>query len=357
MMSDVALKNVSKRYGDVEVISGLNLEIEKGSFTVMVGPSGCGKSTLLRMVAGLEEISSGDLMIGGTRANDLDPVQRGVAMVFQNYALYPHMTVAQNIGFSLRMTGYRKEDIRKKVAEAAETLQIGHLLDRKPANLSGGQRQRVAIGRAIVRDPQVFLFDEPLSNLDAELRVSMRVEIAKLHRRLKSTMIYVTHDQTEAMTLADKIIVMRGGKIEQQGTPHQLYSDPDNSFVAGFIGSPRMNFIDAVAEGNILRLADGNTVPALFDGLAGQLSVGFRPEHVRPDEKCEHRLKVEVDMIEYLGGTRYVYGRMANGQSIVMEARDRDDLAPGQSIIASVASKHLMIFDRDGRRVRSVSKS
>jgi lactose/L-arabinose transport system ATP-binding protein len=356
-MSHVALKDTTKRYGEVEVISSLDLEIEEGSFTVMVGPSGCGKSTLLRMVAGLEEISGGELFIGGVKSNDLDPVQRGVAMVFQNYALYPHMSVAQNIGFSLRMTGHRKEVIKQKVAEAAETLQIGHLLDRKPANLSGGQRQRVAIGRAIVRDPKVFLFDEPLSNLDAELRVSMRVEIAKLHRRLKSTMIYVTHDQTEAMTLADKIIVMRGGKIEQQGTPHQLYSDPDNSFVAGFIGSPRMNFIDAVAESGVLRLSDGATVPAPFGGVTGEVSVGVRPEHLRPDDTGQHRLGVEVDMIEYLGGTRYVYGHLSNGHPIVIEARDREELVPGQKIVASVGSAQLMIFDRDGQRIRSTGSS
>jgi lactose/L-arabinose transport system ATP-binding protein len=256
-MARVELKDVSKRYGSVEVIRNLNLTVEDGSFTVLVGPSGCGKSTLLRMVAGLETISAGDLDIGGVKANDLDPVSRGVAMVFQNYALYPHMTVARNIGFALKVAGHNKEEVAERVQQAAQVLQIAHLLDRKPANLSGGQRQRVAIGRAIVRNPEVFLFDEPLSNLDAELRVSMRVELARLHQKLKATMLYVTHDQTEAMTLADKIVVMRDGNIEQTGTPEQLYRDPDNLFVAGFIGSPRMNFrINPILPGGSLRACD-----------------------------------------------------------------------------------------------------
>ena len=247
-MASVTLENVGKAYGNVEVIENLSLTVEDGTFTVFVGPSGCGKSTLLRMIAGLEPITRGNLMIDGRRMNDADPIERGVAMVFQNYALYPHMTVEKNIGFSLRMAGLSKADIAERVATAARTLQIEPLLKRKPGQLSGGQRQRVAIGRAIVRDPEVFLFDEPLSNLDAELRVSMRVEIAKLHHKLGSTMIYVTHDQTEAMTLADKIVVMREGKIEQAGTPEDLYDNPDTLFVAGFIGSPRMNFLRAVLD-------------------------------------------------------------------------------------------------------------
>ncbi len=352
-MSRVELKAVSKRYGDVDIIRDLQLEIEDGSFTVLVGPSGCGKSTLLRMVAGLEDITGGELLIDGKLANRLEPVERGVAMVFQNYALYPHMSVARNIGFSLKMAGYAKPEIERRVNEAAEILQIGHLLERKPANLSGGQRQRVAIGRAIVRDPQVFLFDEPLSNLDAELRVSMRVELARLHRQIKATMIYVTHDQTEAMTLADKIVVMREGKIEQQGTPKQLYTDPENVFVAGFIGSPRMNFFPATANNGVLRLEDGTVIPATIPIGAGPVTVGVRPEHVRDHGVGEVPLSVQVDMVEYLGGTRYIYGRLGTGSTVVVEARERDDVRAGETVKVSIALSDLMIFDTNGRRIRA----
>ncbi len=260
-MAGVELVNVSKSYGAVDVIAGLNLAVVDGTFTVFVGPSGCGKSTLLRMVAGLEPITDGEVRIDGRRVNDADPIERGVAMVFQNYALYPHMTVEKNIGFSLRMAGIAKPEIAARVAEVARTLQVEDLLERKPAQLSGGQRQRVAIGRAIVRDPKVFLFDEPLSNLDAELRVSMRVEIAKLHQQLGATMIYVTHDQTEAMTLADSIVVLRGGKVEQVGSPEALYEDPISMFVAGFIGSPRMNFLRGKVGGKRARSRRGYRRP------------------------------------------------------------------------------------------------
>ena len=262
-MASVELVDVSKSYGAVRVIENLNLAIDDGYFTVFVGPSGCGKSTLLRMIAGLEPITRGEIQIEGRRVNEAEPIERGVAMVFQNYALYPHMTVEQNIGFSLRMAGLTRSEIAGRVAAAARTLQVEELLKRKPGQLSGGQRQRVAIGRAIVRDPEVFLFDEPLSNLDAELRVSMRVEIAKLHRQLGSTMIYVTHDQTEAMTLADKIVVMRAGKVEQAGTPDELYNDPANLFVAGFIGSPRMNFLRGKATSGSIVLEAGGTVAGI----------------------------------------------------------------------------------------------
>ncbi|MBP2551636.1 lactose/L-arabinose transport system ATP-binding protein [Neorhizobium galegae] len=353
-MAQVELKDVSKRYGSVEVIRDLNLMVEAGSFTVLVGPSGCGKSTLLRMVAGLETISGGILEIAGTRANDLDPVARGVAMVFQNYALYPHMTVARNIGFALKIAGLDKAEVESRVREAADVLQIEHLLDRKPANLSGGQRQRVAIGRAIVRDPQVFLFDEPLSNLDAELRVSMRVELARLHQKLKATMLYVTHDQTEAMTLADKIVVMRDGRIEQTGTPEQLYSDPDNVFVAGFIGSPRMNFLSGEASQGLVHLAQGVTLPCPST-LSGPVSVGIRPEHMTPRGGRAHSLPVTIDMIEYLGGTRYLYGRLANETPVAIEARDNTGIRAGEQIDVTFDNHSVMLFDASGKRIRSAA--
>ena len=276
------LNNIKKTFGGATVIHDVSLSIEKGDFTVFVGPSGCGKSTILRCIAGLEEISSGDLTIAGRRMNDVEPAQRGLAMVFQSYALYPHMTVAQNMSFGLRMAHRPKAEIDEKVMRAAKILQLDQLLDRKPGQLSGGQRQRVAIGRAIVRDPDVFLFDEPLSNLDAELRVQTRVEIAKLHQALGATIIYVTHDQTEAMTLASKIVVLRAGRVEQVGPPLQLYEDPDNQFVAGFIGSPRMNFLSATVgpDGQTLSFG-GTTVPA--PTLTTKLQPGRRPRrHVPP---------------------------------------------------------------------------
>ena len=273
-MSGLKLRGVRKAFGAVEVIKGVDLDINSKEFVVFVGPSGCGKSTLLRMIAGLESITAGDIEIGGTRVNELDPSKRGIAMVFQSYALYPHMTVRENMGFALRFAGVPKAEIARQVGEAARILELEPLLDRRPRQLSGGQRQRVAIGRAIVRHPQVFLFDEPLSNLDAELRVHMRIEIARLHKELATTIIYVTHDQVEAMTLADKIVVLRDGGIAQAGTPLTLYDDPDNLFVAGFIGSPKMNFLEGIVEGDMVRLPDyGNQlIPApvrVAHGTAG----------------------------------------------------------------------------------------
>src|SRR5450830_1220426 len=244
-MAAVTIRNLAKRYDDNEVMRDINLDIDDGEFVVFVGPSGCGKSTLLRMIAGLEDISGGELHIGGKLANDIAPAERGLAMVFQSYALYPHMTVFENMAFALNLAGHKKAEVRAAVERAADILQITPLLKRKPKDLSGGQRQRVAIGRAIVRKPQVFLFDEPLSNLDASLRVQMRVEISRLHQELKTTMIYVTHDQVEAMTLADRIVVLNAGRIEQVGAPHELYNNPGNLFVAGFLGAPKMNFIAA----------------------------------------------------------------------------------------------------------------
>ncbi len=351
-MANVKLSNVSKSYGNLEVIEGLNLSIDDGSFTVFVGPSGCGKSTLLRMIAGLEPITRGTLEINGKPMNEADPIERGVAMVFQNYALYPHMTVEQNIGFSLRMAGLTKEDIARRVAVAAQTLQIEPLLKRKPAQLSGGQRQRVAIGRAIVRDPEVFLFDEPLSNLDAELRVSMRVEIAKLHNALGSTMIYVTHDQTEAMTLADKIVVMRSGKVEQAGTPEELYDNPDNLFVAGFIGSPRMNFLRSTLGGGKLRLETGAQWAA--SGEEGSVLVGVRPEHFVEPGNGAADISVKVDVVENLGGTRFVYGTLGSGESVVIEARERTGIKAGDEISFGIRPERAMLFSSSGTRLRNI---
>src|SRR5690606_35565616 len=278
MATSIQLRQIKKAYGDVQVIHGVDLTIEPGDFTVFVGPSGCGKSTLLRMIAGLEPITGGDLLIDGERMNDVPAARRGIAMVFQSYALYPHMSVYQNLAFGLETAKMPKAEIAERVAKAAEILKIEPLLTRKPKQLSGGQRQRVAIGRAIVREPRIFLFDEPLSNLDAELRVHMRVEIAKLHNDLGNTMIYVTHDQVEAMTMADNIVVLRAGNIEQVGAPLELYNNPKNLFVAGFIGSPKMNFLTASATDTTLSVAGGSL--ALDRPITGATTLGVRPEHI-----------------------------------------------------------------------------
>jgi lactose/L-arabinose transport system ATP-binding protein len=350
-MASVELVSISKSYGTVEVIAGLDLAIDDGSFTVFVGPSGCGKSTLLRMVAGLEPITDGEVRIGGRRVNEAEPIERGVAMVFQNYALYPHMTVEQNIGFSLRMAGFSRQKIAERVAVAARTLQVEELLKRRPAQLSGGQRQRVAIGRAIVRAPEVFLFDEPLSNLDAELRVSMRVEIAKLHHHIGATMIYVTHDQTEAMTLADKIVVLRNGKVEQVGTPELLYEDPANLFVAGFIGSPRMNFLRGTATESGLALDTGPVVP-LKIAQGGKVQVGIRPEHFVIGGG-QAPIQVHVDVVEYLGGTRYLYGTTESAEDVVVEARDHITIRAGETVAVGSQPGKVLAFSPDGERLRA----
>ncbi|MGN6159220.1 MAG: ABC transporter ATP-binding protein, partial [Devosia sp.] len=313
--ASISLQSIVKRYGDLEVVHGVDLDIEPGEFVVFVGPSGCGKSTLLRMIAGLEPISGGTLLIDGQRMNEIPAAKRGIAMVFQSYALYPHMSVYQNLAFGLETARMPKAEIRTRVQRAAEILQIEPLLKRKPRQLSGGQRQRVAIGRAIVRDPQIFLFDEPLSNLDAELRVQMRVEIAKLHRDLGNTMIYVTHDQVEAMTMADKIVVLSAGNIEQVGAPLELYNRPRNKFVAGFLGSPKMNFV----EGTVKSLEGGATVnvsgsefhlrqqlPA--HKVGDKVLFGIRPEHIGITEASGVKLAdLKVDLVEQLGDTTMVY--------------------------------------------------
>jgi lactose/L-arabinose transport system ATP-binding protein len=352
-MSGVTLSGVTKQFGEVRVIHGVDLKVDPGEFCVFVGPSGCGKSTLLRMIAGLESTSAGTLTIGGRDVTSVDPSERGVAMVFQTYALYPHMTVAENMGFGLKMTGHPKAQVDAKVAEAARILKLEPLLARKPKALSGGQRQRVAIGRAIVRGPEVFLFDEPLSNLDAELRVEMRVEIARLHREIGATMIYVTHDQVEAMTLADKIVVLRAGRIEQVGAPLELYRNPDNRFVAGFIGSPAMNFVTAdvagpgqmSAKGFGAEIATPVALPA-----SGRVVAGLRPQALRLVDGSTH----SVDVVEALGGVTYVHLSASTGEKLVVEAKG--DVLPklGSKTGITFDPADVLVFadDAEGRRLR-----
>ena len=356
-MSGLTLKGLRKAYGAAEVIKGVDLEILPQEFVVFVGPSGCGKSTLLRMIAGLESITGGDLHIGGRRVNDVDASQRGIAMVFQSYALYPHMNVRENMGFALKFAGASKAEITAKVDAAAQILGLGALMERKPKDLSGGQRQRVAIGRAIVRQPEVFLFDEPLSNLDAELRVHMRIEIARLHQNLKATIIYVTHDQIEAMTLADKIVVMREGRVEQTGSPLTLYDDPDNLFVAGFIGSPKMNFLTATVQGGHLTLPDlaGQTLPLppLQTPLADQTQVtlGLRPDIFKRGGTASLALTIEI--VEQLGGETFAYARQGgSAQIMTIAVEDGRALRPGQSLTATFDPARALLFDTNGQRLR-----
>ena len=355
-MGNVALTHVTKRYGSVQVINDLSLEIEEGSFTALLGPSGCGKSTLLRMVAGLEEITAGSCFIDGVEVTDTPPAKRGVAMVFQSYALYPHMTVRQNIAFSLSIAGANKQVQEERVKEVSRMLQLDQLLDRRPAQLSGGQRQRVAIGRALVRDPQVFLFDEPLSNLDAMLRVQMRLELAKLHQDLKTTMVYVTHDQVEAMTLADKIVVLDKGRISQQGTPLELYNKPANKFVAGFIGSPAMNFFKADVTGQ-----DGNSVTLTLPGGrtakiatrggkagAGSVDVGVRPEHLdlaapgAPNAAFDGTVRI----VEQLGNSTLIYVDTPAGHLIV-EGEGNLQVTPGEARSVVIETQNAHLFGAD----------
>jgi len=351
----VALRDVRKSYGSLEVIHGIDLTVDEGEFVVFVGPSGCGKSTLLRMIAGLEEVTDGEIAIKGRDVTDLDPSDRGIAMVFQSYALYPHMSVRDNLAFGLRMANTPLAEIDRRVAHASGILKIDPLLDRRPGQLSGGQRQRVAIGRAIVREPDVFLFDEPLSNLDAELRVSMRIEIARLHRQLGNTMIYVTHDQTEAMTLADKIVVLRDGRIEQVGTPRMVYEDPDNVFVAGFIGSPRMNLLDATSAGSGTVNLAGAILSGLPEGaslaVGDPLIFGIRPEHIALGTDGEG-LAARVDFTEYLGSTQYLYCTLDDGQSLIVERREGDDIGNGSKIQLTAPVDRRRFFRRSGERIR-----
>ncbi len=345
-MKEVSLRGITKTFGQLTVLDHVDLDIQSGEFLVLVGPSGCGKSTLLRMVAGLEPISGGDLLIGGERANELPPQKRNIAMVFQSYALFPHMTARENIGFGPRIRGEKSEETAAKVDRAASILNLHSYLDRYPRQLSGGQRQRVAMGRAIVREPSVFLFDEPLSNLDAQLRVQMRTEIKALHQRLKSTVIYVTHDQIEAMTMADRIVVMNQGRIQQIGAPLDLYDRPANKFVASFIGSPSMSFIPGTVSDGVFRTGEGEEI-AVGTGSseARQVEAGIRPENfmVAPDGKG---LKLTVEVIEPTGPETHIYGRIA-GQPIRAVFRERIRLAPGEQVPVTAKSEHIHLFDKD----------
>jgi multiple sugar transport system ATP-binding protein len=360
----INLKNVRKFYGALEVIKGVDITVEDGEFAVFVGPSGCGKSTLLRMIAGLEGIDDGDLILNGKRINDLPPDKRGIAMVFQSYALYPHMTVAQNIGFSLSLKKVPETEIRKQVEGVAEILQLTDYLDRRPAALSGGQRQRVAIGRAIIKKPSLILFDEPLSNLDSALRVQMRAELQRLHRELKATVVYVTHDQVEAMTMADRIVVLNKGLVAQQGAPMDLYHKPDNEFVATFIGSPRMNTVPVTISkpqagalrvqspiGLTLNLPDGaGTVP---DGAA---TLGIRPEHFKIGPEGQGKFTADVVIVERLGVETYMTVGSEN-QPIVVRAEGDVAVRPGDRVSLTADGTACHLFDTTGRVIRSAQSS
>ncbi len=354
-MSEVKIDKLCKSYGPVEVLKDIDLTVDDGSFVVLVGPSGCGKSTLLRSIAGLEPVSSGSMTIGGKTVNDLPPAQREIAMVFQSYALYPHMDVYSNMAFGLKFAKTPRAEIDARVGEAARILQLEALLKRRPRELSGGQRQRVAIGRAIVRKPQVFLFDEPLSNLDAALRINTRVEIAKLHKMLNATIVYVTHDQVEAMTLADKIVVMNKGRIEQTGKPLELYYKPANLFVAGFIGSPAMNFLSAtVKKHGVLTLADGQELKLKLPPIAKPgdiITLGCRPEHTALDGRRALKFKGTVDIIERLGETGFAHMRLASGQTIIAEVRGDPGVEIGHTANISVDEQHVHLFDEGGMRL------
>ncbi len=348
-MATLELSGVKKSFGDVGVIKDINLQVQDGELIVFVGPSGCGKSTLLRMIAGLETVSAGSISIAGNRVDHLPPARRGIAMVFQSYALYPHKDVRGNLGFALKHAGVPAAEINQRVSKAAEILELEPLMERKPRELSGGQRQRVAIGRAIVREPDVFLFDEPLSNLDAALRVHMRVEILKLHQRLGNTMVYVTHDQVEAMTLADRIVVIRDGEVEQVGTPLELYRHPANAFVAGFIGSPAMNLLDAQCVGDKVLVGDQPICAA--NGVAGAVQLGIRPEHLSLSE--EGVLKGTVSVFEHLGGESFVHLQLPDEQTFVAKLDGELSITPGQTYSLSVKPEHCHVFDTHGHRINN----
>ncbi|ARK31217.1 ABC transporter ATP-binding protein [Halalkalibacter krulwichiae] len=365
-MGEIRLENVYKIYdGDVTAVTDFNLHIDDKEFIVFVGPSGCGKSTTLRMIAGLEEISKGDLYIGERRVNDVAPKDRDIAMVFQNYALYPHMNVYDNMAFGLKLRKFKKEEIDRRVKDAAKILGLTEMLDRKPKAMSGGQRQRVALGRAIVRDPQVFLMDEPLSNLDAKLRVQMRSEISKLHQRLQTTTIYVTHDQTEAMTMASRIVIMKDGFIQQVGTPKEVYDNPDNIFVGGFIGSPAMNFLHGTLTDNVFNIGDvkikvpeGKLKALKENGYSGKKVVlGVRPEDIHdellfleasPDSKIE----ATIDVAELLGAESYLYSKL-EGQDFIARVDARSDFQNGQKIQLAFDMNKVHFFDPETeKRIR-----
>jgi multiple sugar transport system ATP-binding protein len=388
-MAEITFQNVWKRYPDgFEAVKDMNLEVRDGEFMILVGPSGCGKSTALRMVAGLEDISDGELIIGGERVNELAPRDRDIAMVFQNYALYPHMTVRENMGFALKLAKVSKPDIEKKVEEAADILELGPHLDRKPANLSGGQRQRVAMGRAIVRDPRAFLMDEPLSNLDAKLRVQMRTQVARIQNQLGTTMLYVTHDQTEAMTLGDRVAVMRAGIVQQVDTPKVLYEEPINLFVAGFIGSPAMNFVPARLEEGKLRLPFGDTpIPAGVDAKSRDVIAGIRPEHFEDAKFGDGsgdalKFKITVDVVESMGSELYAYFDIKGTEelhsdqleelaadagmddvpgggtsSVVARLDAHSDAEHGREVELVLDTSQIKLFDPDGGRSLTTGKA
>jgi len=364
-MAEVVLRDVRKSFDTVEIIHGVSLTVQEGEFMVFVGPSGCGKSTLLRLVAGLETITSGEIRIDGKLCNDLPPSERGIAMVFQSYALYPHMSVYENMAFSLKLANMKKEEVKQRVQRAADILQIVPLLERKPKALSGGQRQRVAIGRAIVREPKVFLFDEPLSNLDAALRVQMRIEIAKLHKDLKTTIIYVTHDQVEAMTMATRIVVLNAGVIEQVGAPLELYHRPQNRFVAGFIGSPKMNFlpgklVSAGAETARVVLRDGSELDVAVDATraekGSEVTLGIRPEHMvqgldpaSPAAAGVGRVKGEVVLVENLGESALIYIRLPSTEGLTLcRIEGTTSVKEGQIAALGLPAAAAHLFDATG---------
>ena len=365
-MAGVSLRNLNKRYDEHDVLHQVNLDIADGEFVVFVGPSGCGKSTLMRAIAGLEEVSGGDLLIDGTRMNDVPPAKRGIAMVFQSYALYPHMTLYDNMAFGLKLAGAAKPEIDAAVKHAAKVLHIDHLLERKPKQLSGGQRQRVAIGRAITRKPKVFLFDEPLSNLDAALRVKMRLEFARLHDELKTTMIYVTHDQVEAMTLADRIVVLQAGRIEQVGSPDELYRAPANRFVAGFIGSPKMNFLDGVVaalghDGVTVRYPTGETQRVAVDPAGARtgdaVTVGIRPEHLSIGVGHEG-VSAHVTAIESLGDTAYLYADSGAAEDgLVAKVSPSTRFHKGSAYVVGARAEDCHLFDGAGKAFRRQPES
>ena len=350
-MSEIIIKNLNKSYGNNKVINSFDIEIQDGEFIVLVGPSGCGKSTLLRMISGLETVDEGEIFLDKKLINNLIPSKRGIAMVFQSYALYPHMNVYENMSFGLKMEKLSKNEIDQKVNEAANTLQIKDLLERKPKELSGGQRQRVAIGRAITRNPKLFLFDEPLSNLDAALRSEMRVEISKLHEKMKSNIIYVTHDQVEAMTLADRIVILNNGNIEQFGTPNEIYSDPNNIFVAEFIGSPKMNIIridkENIINGNTLKVLN-NEIKFKQLNLKDEIYLGIRPEDISVKDEHSIKFEVKVDLIENLGFERIIYSSSQNNE---IKIKTSENIQSGNLKISFPENK-LYLFDKDKNRIR-----
>ncbi len=358
-MATISIKNITKSYGKTEVIHGVSLDVADGEFIVIVGPSGCGKSTLLRMVAGLERITGGTIEIGGRVVNDLEPRERDIAMVFQNYALYPHMSVFDNMAYGLKIANKSKDEIRERVGKAATMLQLEPYLERKPRALSGGQRQRVAMGRALVRDPAVFLFDEPLSNLDAKLRVQMRLEIKEMQRSVETTALYVTHDQVEAMTLADRLVVMNGGVAEQIDTPMAVYERPATRFVAGFIGSPAMNIMKGKASGGVFMLEDGTTIPlgeAPLPEEGRTVLFGIRPEHLRLVPESEAAIRLRVRAIETLGADTLAHGRFdgagAHGGEFIARLSGKTRLAEGDLLPLAMEPGSTHLFDAEtGRRI------